>query len=66
MGGLRPELELSPDGVIDLLSGALAAVEGRALSGVHCCGPTDWRLVLQAGPDVVSLPVGAGVLRRRR
>jgi methionine synthase II (cobalamin-independent) len=61
VGGLRPELELSPDGVIDLLSGALAAVEGRALSGVHCCGPTDWRLVLQAGPDVVSLPVGAGV-----
>ena len=26
VGGLRPELELSPDGVIDLLSGALAAV----------------------------------------
>lgn len=61
VGGLRPELELSPDGVIDLLSSALAAVEGRALSGVHCCGPTDWRLVLQAGPDLVSLPVGAGV-----
>ena len=61
VGGLRPELELSPDGVIDLLSGALAAVEGRAFTGVHCCGPTDWRLVLQAGPDLVSLPVGADV-----
>lgn len=61
VGGLRPELELSPDGVIDLLSGALAAVEGRALTGVHCCGPTDWRLVLQAGPDLISLPVGAEV-----
>ena len=61
VGGLRPELELSPDGVIDLLSGALAAVEGRARSGLHCCGPTDWRVVLQAGPDVISLPVGAGI-----
>ncbi len=61
VGGLRPELELSPDGVIDLLSGALAAVEGRALTGVHCCGPTDWRLVLQSGPDLISLPVGADV-----
>lgn len=61
VGGLRPELELSPDGVIDLLSGALAAVEDRALTGVHCCGPTDWRLLLQAGPDLLSLPVGADV-----
>ena len=61
VGGLRPEIELSPDGVIDLLSGALAAVEGRALTGVHCCGATDWRLVLQSGPDLISLPVGADV-----
>ncbi len=61
VGGLRAELPLTPDEVIDVLSGALAAVEGRALLGVHCCGPTDWRLVLQAGPDVLSLPVGAEI-----
>jgi methionine synthase II (cobalamin-independent) len=61
VGGLRPDLLLGPDDVIDLLSGALAAVEGRALTGVHCCGPTDWRLVLQAGPGLLSLPVGADV-----
>jgi len=61
VGGLRPELELCPDGVIDLLSGALASVQDRALSGVHCCAATDWRVVLQAGPDLLSLPVGAGV-----
>lgn len=61
VGGLRPELELAPDHVIDLLSGALAAAEGRAMTGVHCCGPTDWRLVLQAGPQLLSLPVGAEV-----
>ncbi|MBX3312908.1 MAG: hypothetical protein KF906_01195 [Actinobacteria bacterium] len=61
VGGLRPELPLAADDVIDVLSGALAAAEGRAVTGVHCCGPTDWRLVLQAGPDLLSLPVGAGV-----
>lgn len=61
VGGLRPELPLVADDVIDVLSGALAAAEGRAMTGVHCCGPTDWRLVLQAGPDLLSLPVGAGV-----
>ncbi|MCU1498356.1 MAG: hypothetical protein JWM47_2309 [Acidimicrobiales bacterium] len=61
VGGLRADLHLAADGVIDLLSGALAAVEGRALTGVHCCGATDWRLVLQAGPQLLSLPVGADV-----
>lgn len=61
VGGLRPELSLSPDDVIDVLSGALAAVEGRAVTGVHCCGPADWRLILQSGPDLLSLPVGAEV-----
>jgi methionine synthase II (cobalamin-independent) len=61
VGGLRPQLHLAGDGVIDLLSGALAAAEGRSITGVHCCGPTDWRLLLQAGPNVLSLPVGAGV-----
>lgn len=61
VGGLRADLHLGADGVIDLLSGALAAVEGRTMTGVHCCGPTDWRLVLQAGPDLMSMPVGADV-----
>lgn len=61
VGGLRPELPLAADEVIDLLSGALASAEGRAVTGVHCCGATDWRVVLQAGPDLLSLPVGADV-----
>ena len=59
VGGLRPELSLDADRVIDVISGALAAAEGSAWTGIHCCGPTDWRLVLQAGPDLLSLPVGA-------
>lgn len=61
VGGLRPQLNLGADEVIDLLSGALASIEGRARTGVHCCGATDWRLVLQAGPDLLSVPVGADV-----
>jgi methionine synthase II (cobalamin-independent) len=59
VGGLRPELALDPDALIDVLSGALAAVEARAVTGVHCCGPADWRAVLNAGPRILSLPVGA-------
>ena len=61
VGGLRTELPLVADCVIDLLSGVLAVVEGRAVTGVHCCGSTDWRLLLQAGPQLLSLPVGADV-----
>ena len=48
---------LAADATIDLISGALAALEGAgATTGVHCCGATDWRLVSQAGPTVLALP----------
>ncbi|MEO9223380.1 MAG: hypothetical protein ABI276_00140 [Acidimicrobiales bacterium] len=60
VGGLRPDLPLGPDAIIDLLSGTLAHLERRAATGVHCCGPADWRVVLASGPRVLSLPVGAG------
>jgi hypothetical protein len=62
VGGLRPDLPLPGEQVVDVLSGALASVEHRCLTGVHVCGPADWRLVLQAGPGLLSLPVGADVL----
>ena len=52
---------LGPDDTIDLLSGGLAAARSAALAGVHCCGPTDWRMVLHAGPDLLSMPVDAAV-----
>jgi hypothetical protein len=52
---------LGADDTIDLLSGGLAAAKGAAMAGVHCCGPTDWRLVLHAGPDLLSMPVDASV-----
>lgn len=58
----QPGFPLGAEDTIDLLSSALAAAGAEhVLAGVHCCGPTDWRLVLHAGPDLVSLPVDAAV-----
>ena len=61
VGGLRPEVPLPADELVDVLSVALAAIEGRALTGVHVCGSADWRLIMQAGPALLSMPVGADV-----
>ena len=48
---------IEAENAVDVLSSALAAVENDAVTGVHCCGPVDWRLVSAAGPTVLSLPV---------
>lgn len=61
VGGLRSDLPLPGDEVVDVLSGALAAIEDGALGGVHVCGPADWRLIIQAGPGLLSMPVGADI-----
>lgn len=55
----EPEMGLVD--VVDVLSSAVASVQPVAMSGIHCCGPTDWPLVFQTGTDVVSAPIGAGV-----
>ena len=47
---------LAAEATIDLLSTGLAALEGVAVTGVHCCGPTDLRLVAAAGPDIIAIP----------
>jgi len=57
----RADFPLDLDDTIDLVSGALAVLEPVAITGVHCCGPTDWRAVTLAGPAILSLPVDAGV-----
>jgi methionine synthase II (cobalamin-independent) len=57
---MDPEFPLTPNATIDLVSSALAAIEPLAVTGLHCCGAADWKLVLQAGPQILSLPVGAG------
>jgi methionine synthase II (cobalamin-independent) len=57
---LEPGFPLGVDDTLDLVSRALAGVQGRAVAGLHCCGRADWPVVLAAGPQVLSLPVDAG------
>lgn len=61
VGLLEPGFPADPDTALDLCSSVLATLEGRAITGIHCCGAADWRLLLQAGPQILSLPLGAGV-----
>ena len=63
VNGLSQQSPLTSDRTVDLVSGALATLEPHAITGLHCCGPADWKVVLQAGPDMLSLPVSAGVGR---
>lgn len=58
---MDPGFPLCRDAVIDVVSGALAALEPHAVTGLHCCGRADWPAVLQAGPHVLSCPVDVGL-----
>lgn len=60
---MLPGFPLAPDIAIDLVSGALAAVETRAVAGLHVCGFGDVPSQLAAGPAIVSMPVHADVLQ---
>jgi methionine synthase II (cobalamin-independent) len=57
---LEPDFPLGVDDTLDLVSAALATVEDGAIAGLHCCGRADWPVLLQAGPQILSLPVDAG------
>lgn len=57
----HPGFPLDTEPTIDLLSGALAAIE-PAISGVHCCSGTEWSTAVQAGASVLSMPLDRGVL----
>jgi methionine synthase II (cobalamin-independent) len=59
---MHPGFPLGPNATIDLVSSALAALEPHAITGLHCCGRADWRVVLQSGPQVVSMPVESGAV----
>lgn len=56
------DFPVSTDHAVDLVSGTLAAIEPYAVTGLHCCGETDWRLALAAGPQIVSMPTDASVI----
>lgn len=61
-GAMHPGFPLDPTATLDLVSSALAALEPHAVTGLHCCGAADWPMLLQAGPQILSLPVGAGAV----
>jgi hypothetical protein len=46
-------LSLNEGQVITLLEEVFAGIEG--LKGVHCCGNTDWSLLLSTSVDILSL-----------
>lgn len=60
-GLVHPEFPLDPEAAIDLTSSALAVLERDTITGLHCCGPTDWKLALQSGPRIISAPLGQGL-----
>jgi hypothetical protein len=51
----RDDAALDRDSAIDVLSGALAAVDG--VTGVHVCGDGDLGLAIEAGPQVLGVEV---------
>jgi hypothetical protein len=56
--GLDP---LDRESAIDVLSGALAAVD--CVTGVHVCGDGDVALALEAGPEVLGVEVNDDLVR---
>lgn len=59
---VNPGFPIAPDQAVDLLSGAMAAVPGSSVVGVHCCGYVDLASLLAAGPAVVSIPARAALV----
>jgi len=55
------DFPIGPSEGVDLVSGALAALEQHAVTGLHCCAPADYRLLLAAGPRILSVPVDGGI-----
>ncbi len=54
---LEPGYVVGIEFLIDLISGALAAVEPGNISGLHCCARTDWGAMLATGANIISVPV---------
>jgi len=54
---MEPEFPIPPDVAVDRISTAMAAVGPHAAVGVHCCGDADIATMLEAGPQVISVPL---------
>jgi hypothetical protein len=57
----RGDALLDREAAIDVLSGALAAVD--CMTGVHVCGDGDLGLALEAGPQVLGIEVDDALVR---
>ena len=57
---LAGESDLSPDAIVDLVSGALAAISFDNLNGIHCCADTDWNAMFSMGAAILSIPAPTG------
>lgn len=56
------DFPIGPLDAVDLTSSALAVIEKGAITGLHCCSTsTDWRLLMQSGPQILSLPTDGGI-----
>jgi methionine synthase II (cobalamin-independent) len=61
-GLMSRDFPIAPDQAIDLLSAAMAVLEPRATTGVHCCGDVDIATLLESGPGVLSLPASMSLV----
>ncbi|MCX8026249.1 MAG: hypothetical protein N3A62_00135 [Thermodesulfovibrionales bacterium] len=53
--GSTTYLGVNEDEIIRLISECVEAVRNRgAMSGIHCCGRSDWGLVIKTGVDMLS------------
>ena len=50
---------IAPEPAVDLISGALAIIEGGATMGLHSCSSVDPSILTAAGPAILSLPVSS-------
>jgi methionine synthase II (cobalamin-independent) len=50
---------IAPEPAVDLMSGALAIIEGGALMGMHSCSTADPAILTATGPAILSLPVSS-------
>ncbi len=57
------DFPIGPSEGVDLVSSVLAPIELDVLTGLHCCAPADYRLLLGVGPGVLSVPVDVGIER---
>lgn len=59
---MSPEFPIPPEEAVDLMSEAMAVLEGVAVVGLHCCARADIASLLASGPRLLSIPVSSAVV----